>query len=172
MSTPPRLSAECYRGFGRFFLTICVEERRPAFALAECVIRTRCELLRTLVDYRFAAIAYCFMPDHFHALLDATTPGGDFRRCVNMFKQRSAFAHKVAAGEKLWQDGYYDRILRDEEATLGVAAYILNNPVRAGLCVDPRSYVYAGSTCWSIDDVWDAIAQTPVTWRPHRWRRP
>src|SRR5437016_10117173 len=108
MSTPPRLTADCYRGFGRFFLTICVERREKVFASAACVDRTRRELLRTAVDYRFAGIVYCFMPDHFHGLFEAMAAGSDFRKCVNMLKQRTAFAHKRAARAKLWQHGYFD----------------------------------------------------------------
>jgi hypothetical protein len=34
--------------------------------------------------------------------------------------------------------GYFDRVLRDEEATLDVVSYIVLNPVKAGLC-DERS---------------------------------
>ena len=116
MSTPPRLTADCYRGFGRFFLTICVERREKVFASAACVDRTRRELLRTAVDYRFAGIVYCFMPDHFHALFEAMAAGSDFRKCVNMLKQRTAFAHKRAARAKLWQHGYFDHVLRRSDA--------------------------------------------------------
>src|SRR5712692_12026960 len=124
MSTPPRLSSECYQGFGRYFLTICTEGRRELFASADCVDRVLLEPLRTLADYRFDGIAYCFMRDHFHGLFESTAPDRDFRKFVAMFKQRTAFAHKRAAGEILWQRGYFDRVLRCEEATLDVVAYI------------------------------------------------
>src|SRR5439155_10713803 len=133
---------------------------------AACVDRTRGELLRTAVDYRFAGIVYCFMPDHFHGLFETMASTCDFRKFANMFKQRSAFAHKSAAGDKLWQDGYFDRVLRREETTLDVIAYILDNPIRASLCSDPREYPYTGSTLYSIDVLWEAIAGRFVTWRP------
>src|SRR2546430_4981997 len=156
MSTPPRLTPECYQGFGRYFLTICTDRRRDWFASADGVDRAVLELLRTVVDYRFEGTAYCFMRDHFHGLFESTAPDCDFRRFASMFKQRAAFAHKRARGALLWQRGYFDRVLRCEEATLDVVAYILANPVRAGLCRDSRDYPFSGSTLYSASDLHDA----------------
>jgi REP element-mobilizing transposase RayT len=173
MSTPPRLRSECYQGFGRFFLTICTYRRREWFASADCVGRVGIDLLRTSGDYRFDGIAYCFMRDHVHGLFESTAPDCDFRKFASMLKQRSAFAHKNATSEKLWQDGYFDRVLRREEATLDVVAYILENPVEAGLCRDSRDYPFIGSTLYSVEDLHDAVAarsrdrvSVAVIWRP------
>jgi hypothetical protein len=63
-------------------------------------------------------------------------------------------------------EGYVNRILRHDEATLDVVAYIVANPVRAGLCSSPREYSYLGSTVYSMDDLLDAIGSRPNTWRP------
>ena len=35
--------------------------------------------------------------------------------------------------------------MRDEEATLEIARYILANPVRGGLVAEPREYPFSGS---------------------------
>ena len=69
-----------------------------------------------------------------------------------MFKQRSAFAHKTSTTERLWQAGYYDRVLRPDEDSLDVVAYILNNPVKAGYCREPRDSPHSGSTRYGIDE--------------------
>jgi len=166
VSTPKRLASECYTGFGRFFLTICVDSRRHEFAAALAVERARSELLRTLRDYRFEGIVYSFMPDHFHGLFEAASEDCNMVKCADMFKQRSGFAHKKASGRKLWQKGSFDRVLRREEATLDIIAYIVANPVRAGLCRDQRLYPYVGSTLHTIDELIDAVGSRPDTWRP------
>jgi len=119
------------------------------------------ELLRTAVGYSFEAVAYCFMPDHMHGLFEALTDNANFVKFAAMFKQRSAFHFKRATGLSLWQEGFHDRILRNDESTLGIAAYIIQNPVRAGLCEDPRQYQFMGSSRYTIDELLDAIA-----WRP------
>ena len=43
---------------------------------------------------------------------------------------------------RLWQDGYYEHLLRDEETTPSVVAYIIGNPVRSHLVEDPAQYPF------------------------------
>jgi len=158
---PPRLLPECYQGFGRYSLTISSHDRDELFTSSEYVERATVDLLRTLADYRFDGIAYCFMPDHFHGLFEGTSPDSDVRKFVCMFKQRSAFAHKRLTGGNLWQDGYHDRMRRREEATRDVVAYILENPVRAGLCTDYRQYPFSGSSVYSMEELIDLVSTRP-----------
>ena len=149
---------ECYRGAGRYFLTICTADRQEFFASSKCVEQVTLDLLRTMADYRFDGIAYCFMPDHVHGLFEAATADCDFAKFASMFKQRSAFAHKARTGKKLWQEGYHDRALRQEEQTLDVVAYILENPVRNGLCTDPRRYPFVGSSVYSVEELFESVS--------------
>ena len=51
----------------------------------------------------------------------------------------------------------YERVLRDDEATLAVARYIIENPVRAGLVSDPRDYPFLGSQVFSLDEILSAV---------------
>jgi hypothetical protein len=47
--------------------------------------------------------------------------------------------------------------VRDDEATLDIARYVLANPVRAGLVVEPRDYPFSGSLVFSrqqLDELW------------------
>src|SRR5262249_53169294 len=106
-------------------------------------------------------IAYCFMPDHMHGLFESLAEDARFLKFAAMFKQRSAFQFRRMTGRPLWQEGFYDRILRSEQSTLGVAAYIIQNPVRGQLCDDPRRYPFMGSSRYTIDELLEAIA-----WRP------
>jgi REP element-mobilizing transposase RayT len=101
------------------------------------------------------------MPDHLHALLEAESEDSNFLKCVRMFKQRSAFSFRQRHGAFLWQEGFYDRTLRNEEQTLDVVAYILANPVRAGLCEDPLSYPLGGSGSYSMADLAAMIQSRP-----------
>jgi hypothetical protein len=88
-------------------------------------------------------------------------------RTASMFKQRSSFARKRATGRKLWQEGFFDRVLRNDEATLDVIAYIIKNPIRAGYCVEPREYPFTGSTLYTVDQLCEAIQSRPGNrWRP------
>ena len=101
-------------------------------------------------DQGFSVIAYCLMPDHIHLLVEGTHPAADFREFVRLFKQRSSFHWKQRNGVALWQRGYFEHVLRDDEDTVGVAKYILENPVRAGLVERPEDYEYLGSMTMTV----------------------
>ncbi len=105
------------------------------------------------------------MPDHLHVLMEAEDEQADLRRAVAMFKQRSAYAYRTVHRSRLWQEGYFDRVLRDDEQTLDVVAYIVGNPVRAHLCRDLRLSPSIGSSRYSVDQLIDGI-QATQRWRP------
>ena len=72
-------------------------------------------------------------------------PESELCRLMNSWKQQTGYAHARATGSKLWQNGYYDHVLRKDEDRLGIIAYLLSNPLRAGLVSDLRRYPFWGS---------------------------
>jgi len=150
---PPRLRSFDYIGFHRYFLTICTFGRARIFVDAAPIHLVMADLSRTSEDERFAVIAYCFMPDHLHLLVEGMHPAADARAFARIFKQRSAFRWKQQHGTMLWQRSYFEHVLRDEEDTIGVARYLLENPVRACLVNRPEDYPYLGSMTVSVRDL-------------------
>ena len=110
---------------------------------------------------RVALIAYCFMPDHLHLLIESQADDSDARRFIKAAKQYSGFLFKKAFGSQLWQRYGYERTLRDEEATLGVVRYIVENPLRAGIVQSVKDYPFAGSGVYSLDEILEAVAIRP-----------
>ena len=92
------------------------------------------------------------MPDHLHLLVEGTTDISDLQEFVRGWKQRSAYTAK-RRGVILWQRGYYDHVLRNDESTERTAAYVLGNPVRAGLAARPEEYPFLGSFVATIEDL-------------------
>jgi REP element-mobilizing transposase RayT len=90
-------------------------------------------------------LAYTFMPDHLHLLLQGSERS-DFVRFMKRFKQDTAFSFKRLTGEPLWQKGYHDHILRREEDLVDVAQYIAANSVRAGLVSGWAEYLFTGGS--------------------------
>ncbi|HEY3093456.1 MAG TPA: transposase [Vicinamibacterales bacterium] len=150
---PPRLTSFDYTGFYRYFLTICTFGRFPVFVDDTAVALVMVELTRTADDVPFSVIAYCFMPDHLHVLVEGTHPAADFREFVRIFKQRSAFQWRQQHGTVLWQRSYFEHVLREDEAMVGVARYLLENPVRAGIVERPEDYPYLGSMTVALRDL-------------------
>jgi putative transposase len=124
---------------------MCTFERHHAFRNPESVQIVRGYLLRTAANYEVEVVAYCFMPDHLHALVGGLSERAEALKCVAMFRQRSGYEYLRRTRQRLWQEGYFDRVLRSEEATVDVVRYILANPVRGGLCTRPEEYQFSGS---------------------------
>ena len=160
MATPRRLPAFLYVGFHRYFLTICTHERTPRFTQDDDVWLVHEQIVKASTRLQFELTAYCFMPDHWHGLVTALSEDADLKRYVSDAKQRSAWHFSRSRKRPLWQRGYYERVLRDEETTPEVIEYIVNNPVRAGIVTRPLDYPHWGSGRFSREELLEFI------WRP------
>jgi len=76
---------------------------------------------------------------------------------MNAWKQNTGYAHRRTTGARLWQNGYYDHVLRQEEDRFRAIAYFLANPLRAGLVRDIREYPFWGSGVWDRGQLLEAI---------------
>ena len=147
---PRRLAGVSYVGFQRYFLTICTAFRARRFEDEGVVGDVHRQFQQCARQFDMEITAYCYMPDHLHVLLRATSEQADFCELVRRFKQVSAFNYKQATGRPLWQPGYHERILRDDEVTEAVVRYILENPIRAGLTQLLGEYRFAGSEVYDL----------------------
>jgi len=148
---PPRLRAFDYTGFHRYFLTISTFRHAGWFVDDGSVAIVLTQLARAAAAERFLVIAYCFMPDHLHVLVEGDQEGADFQEFVRIFKQQSAFYWKRARKQTLWHRSYWERVLRDHDDTTSAIRYIVENPARAGLVSPGKSYPYLGSLTGSVE---------------------
>src|SRR5262245_26633540 len=125
---PHRLPAFSYLGLHRYSLTFCTLHLVPTFVVEIPVNRAREQIQQACADHTFAGIAYCFMPDHLHLLAVGTSNTSDLVAFAHAVKQRTSYAHRRTHPDRLWQKGYYEHVLRSDQATLAVARYILENP--------------------------------------------
>jgi putative transposase len=161
---PPRFPDFPYAGFNRYFLTVCVDQRVPVFldlALGDFVAM---QFLRFGTAFGFEVIAYVVMPDHIHLLAAGQLDDSLLKPYMHRFKQETGYEwkHRRHHRTRLWQEGYYDRILRDNDPTEGVVRYILENPVRAGLVDDARAYPLIGAMKYNVDE----LLESAMLWRP------
>jgi putative transposase len=155
---PRRLAGVSYVGYQRYFLTFCTAHRHHAFEGDVVADRCLTQLRRSATAHDMAVVAYCFMPDHLHLLVYGIGESADLRAFVAAFKQATGFAYRRQYGRHLWQPGYFDRVLRDDESTEAVARYVLENPVRAGLTARLGEYRLAGSDVYdpqALLSAWD-----------------
>ena len=140
-----RLKDFTYTGCYRYFITLHCHGQADHFTNGNSVTAISSTLKKTAEQEDFHVWAYCFMPDHLHLLVEGKTRDADMRRFVFIVKQKTAFQFKRLCGARLWQPNYYERVLRNDEATSTVARYILENPVRKGITDDYAQYPYSGS---------------------------
>ena len=96
---------------------------------------------------RCSTLVFVLMPDHLHWLMQLSSHGS-LSGCVNNVKTWSACRINAQRGTKgrVWQKGFYDRAIRKEDDLVGVARYIVANPLRSRIAQRLGDYPH-----------WDAI---------------
>jgi putative transposase len=135
-----------YVGKHRYFLTFVTYQRIEAFAAAVVVALVWEQILRAAREKHFEIIAYCFMPDHVHLVVEGVADDSDLKAFVKLAKQYAAYNYaRPRRGAKLWQKGSNDHIIRDDVDLLERVRYVVNNPVAAKLVKRPEHYPFLGS---------------------------
>ena len=86
---------------------------------------------------RWYITAFLLMPDHIHALLSFPRDKV-MSRIIGDWKHFQTHKHRI-----IWQEGFFDHRLRDEERGEQLSAkinYIRQNPVAAGLCANAEDW--------------------------------
>ena len=123
-----------------YHVTCATDQRAPVLAdfwAARAVIQT----IRHADELKLSEThALTVMPDHVHWLF--TLQSGDLSPLVGRVKTLSARAiHRERGGNGvLWQRDFYDRAVRDDEALVDIARYIVANPLRAKLVDNVADY--------------------------------
>ena len=123
-----------------YLVTAVTLNRNPVFRnlrAARVLINTmRSEFLHNQVN----TYAYVVMPDHFHWLLQLNEES--LSQVVGRVKRLTS----RQIGRAIWQDGFHDRAVRQEEDLKNMARYVIANPLRAGLVESIGDYPH-----------WDAV---------------
>jgi putative transposase len=155
----PRLKEFSYTGLRHYSLTICTQHRKRVFVNREAVDLVRLQLVQTATRYQFAIIAYCFMPDHLHLLVEGTANGSSVQEFVRVFKQCSSYHWKNSFGHVLWQRSYFEHVLRDGESPVKAARYLLANPIRARMVESAEDYPFLGSMTMAVRDLLCSVGE-------------
>lgn len=153
-----RLKSYDYSQNGAYFITICTAHRQPVLSsicrggpcgrpeIVLTALGEICQGLLPQVETRFDTIIdqSVIMPDHIHIilLLQSETPRAATRAAptvgtvIGAYKSLVANAWLKSCKEQgkvappLWQRGYYDHIIRDEEDYQTKWKYMEENPMK------------------------------------------
>jgi hypothetical protein len=73
----------------------------------------------------------------------------------------SGFYWRQRTGNFLWEEGYWDYTLRDDDSVRGIASYIAWNPVRAGMVTRPEQYPLIGSGRFTVEELASVTPMKP-----------
>ncbi|HVH25901.1 MAG TPA: hypothetical protein VM818_04040 [Vicinamibacterales bacterium] len=150
---PDHLRTYAHHASHRFALRFRAADRRRPFVSASPVELVLSQIRRSAVEEQFAVLAYCFMPDHLHLVVEGKAHDSDCRQFSIRSRQYSAFYYLRQFGEPLWQPRALEHVLRDREQAFKAARYILENPVRAGLAAAVADYPFLGSLVYPLSEL-------------------
>ncbi len=131
-----------------YFLTLCVEGRRPLLANDRAVVILRAEFEAAPARYGWSVGRFVAMPDHLHffCAVDEAQGSASLSRFIAGFKEWSAkgILRNASLPPPLWQKQFFDHVLRSDESYESKWIYVRENPVRAGLVSAAEDWPYGG----------------------------
>ena len=141
---PPRLERvfQCY-DMPVYFVTV-VTWRRQALLDHDVAHAAFVAHAEKQVDLGVAVGRYVFMPDHAHFFICI---GRDQKLSTSVKHLKEAVTKALRRQHpkvRVWQPGFFDRLLRSDESYAEKWGYVRMNPVRAGLVHSPDDWPYQG----------------------------
>jgi REP element-mobilizing transposase RayT len=138
-----RLPREAYQGRVSASFTLCIADRKKAFA-DPVVVERFITVLHKVAEKHDSRAIYCFTPEHVHLILLGNSDSSDILRGIEDFKQTTGYWLKRGQLMFQWQPSFYDRVIRARELGQHLR-YVLDNPVRRGLVREWRDYRFIGA---------------------------
>ncbi len=160
-----RLDSFCYSQPGRFFITICAQDKRPIFSAIvdnstkshECrnasPYSVELTALGKIVDSAILSLGntfplvnvpcYIIMPDHIHMIINKQSgpspKNSSIPVIIMCLKNRIIYeARKQLGVSDIFQRSFYDHVIRSDNDYEETVKYIQDNPARRYLKNHPR----------------------------------
>jgi REP element-mobilizing transposase RayT len=135
-----------------YFVTTCTQDRRPLLARDAVSRILIAEWQQTRSRHGWGIGRYVIMPDHVHffaAEMPVAGTDGQVRSLSDFIGRWKEWTAKavVRAGiatAPVWQEGFFDHMLRDGESYAEKWSYVRANPVRKNLARQPEDWPYQG----------------------------
>ncbi|WP_229365655.1 transposase [Fibrisoma montanum] len=113
----------------------------PRWLADDALAKVVAESFQYWDDRAYELIAYTIMSNHIHIVftLFNDESGNQVRSLQQVVQSVKSFSAKrcnrlLSREGMFWSDRNYDRLVRNQEEQHRIVQYVLNNPVKAGLC--------------------------------------
>ena len=103
-------------------------------------------LLRTTAQkFQWMCHAYCLMTNHYHLVVETRTNllSAGMQRLNGNYAQR--FNDRVERTGHVFESRFSSRLVDRDSHFANTCRYVLNNPVRAGICAQAEEWPWSGS---------------------------
>ena len=132
-----RLKDWDYSSAGMYFITICTEGKRPILGEvrtcgedASVVLSPAGECAERILRRMPGIDHFIIMPNHIHFLVMIPEDYGEGTRALPQLVRSYKACVSRELGEKIWQRGYYEHVIRNSTDYLSHVKYIVENPLR------------------------------------------
>jgi putative transposase len=145
-------------------VTFSTWQRRRLFVVENYARLFLQALYRYRREGRYQLHTFVLMPEHVHLLL---TPAHDvtLEHAIQLIKGGYSHALGSILGRKreIWQRGFTDHRIRDDQDYIKHKNYIHRNPVKRRLVDDPREYRYSSAFPGFRLDPWSPAAKAEIS---------
>jgi len=141
---PPRLE-QIFQSYDPplFFITFCTLHRGRIKPLDLAHEAFRTYALRGRDEFNIAVGRYVVLPDHIHLFVRGG-PDFEIAKWINGLKRTISVVLERKTGAPLWQPGFFDHVMRNDESYAQKWEYVRHNPVRHGLVTESDDWPYQG----------------------------
>jgi putative transposase len=141
-------------------VTFSTWQRRRLFVVESYVRLFLKTLYRYRRDGRYELHAFVLMPEHVHLLL-TPAPNVTLEKAIQLIKGGYSHALGTEIGRKreVWQRGFTDHRIRNDQDFMHHQNYIYQNPVERRIVADPREYRYCSAFPGFKLDSWPSAAK-------------
>lgn len=134
------------------FITGVTRDRIPYFEPVDNV-EMLFDTMRCVQDlHPFRLLAYVVLPDHFHWLMRVDEGSGNFSIALHSIKRNYTLnfkkTHGIITPLTLWQDRFWDHVIRDDHDLNKHFNYIHWNPIKHGYVQEPGNWPHSTYQHW------------------------
>ena len=130
-----------YHAGGTYFFTVVTHQRKPILTDETVRAALRQSILTVREKYPFEILAWVLLPDHMHTIWRLPEKDVNFSERWRQIKRQSQYL--VGNHVKLWQNRFWEHLIRDDLDFAQHFDYVHFNPVKHGYAAQVADWEFS-----------------------------